>query len=284
MGFAAMRLSEQTVASPVPAQDEGTSSIAKAVDVLKLFTPQIPSLRIEEISASLGYKRSTAYRYVRELCAAGLLTSRPDARYALGPMIVELERLLRLTDPLYRAGEVVLPPLRTEDCVYQLQELSRDDEVLCIYKEGPDELLFEGRMYALNRERGLPFPLFRGAGSLAILAHLSRDRIQRTYLANAARIAKAGLGRTWDDFRSGLAAIRRRGYAMSRRADAKHVIGIAVPVLLEADRRVVGSLDYVIARAELDALAERELAGRLADVAAAVAREYARFSTTSRVQ
>lgn len=279
-----MNPSTQTVAAATPAKDEGASSVAKAVDVLKLFTPAIPSLRIEEISAALGYKRSTAYRYVRELCAAGLLTPRPDARYALGPMIVELERLLRLTDPLYRAGAVVLPPLRANDCVYQLQELSRDDEVLCIYKEGPDELRFEGKSYALNRERGLPFPLFRGAGSLAILAHLSRDRIQRTYLSNTARIAKAGLGRTWDEFRLGMSAIRRRGYASSRRADAKNMIGIAVPVLLEADRRVVGSLDYVIMRADLDAAAERAHADKLAKVAAAVAREYARFSTTSRVQ
>lgn len=279
-----MNLSRQTVVDAVPARDEGASSVAKAVDVLKLFSPDVPSLRIEEISTSLGYTRSTAYRYVRELCAAGLLTPRPDARYALGPMIVELERLLRLTDPLYRAGAAVLPPLRANDCVYQLQELSRDDEVLCIYKEGPDELRFEGKSYALNRERGLPFPLFRGAGSLAILAHLSRDRIQRTYLSNAGKIAKAGLGRTWDHFRKGMSAIRRRGYAAIWRADARHMIGIAVPVLLEADRRLVGSLDYVIMRDQLDDVTERALADKLAGVATAVAREYARFSNLSRVQ
>lgn len=272
------------VADLPPSRDEGTSSVAKAVEVLKLFSADIPSLRIEEISASLGYKRSTAYRYVRELCDAGLLAPRPEARYALGPMIVELDRLLRLTDPLYRAGAAVLPSLQTNDCVYQLQELSREDEVLCIYKVGPDALTFEGKRYALNRERGLPFPLFRGAGSLAILAHLSRERIQRTYLSNTSRIAKAGLGRTWDDFRQKMAAIRRQGYAIVRRADAKHVIGVAVPVLLEADRRLVGSLDYVIARAALDAAAERALVTELAMVALSVARAYARFSEASGVQ
>lgn len=279
-----MNITSHSVADSVQARDEATSSIAKAVDVLKLFSADVPSLRIEDVSAALGYKRSTAYRYVRELCAAGLLMARPEARYALGPMIVELERLLRLTDPLYRAGAAVLPALRADDCVYQLQELSRDDEVLCIYKEGPDALRFEGKSYALNRERGLPFPLFRGAGSQVLLAHLSRDRIQRTYLSNASRIAKAGLGRTWEDFRRGLSAIRRRGYALSRRADAKHVIGIAVPVLLEADRRVVGSLDYVIARGELDDAAERALVTKAVEVAASVAREYARFANASRVQ
>lgn len=279
-----MHSAQQAVTrGPIP-KDEGASSVAKAVDVLTLFSPDAPSLRIEEITAALGYKRSTAYRYVRELCAAGLLTPRPDARYSLGPMVVELDRLLRVTDPLYRAGKAVLPSLRANDCVYQLQELSRNEQVLCIYKEGPDELRYKGKWYALNRERGLPFPLFRGAGSLALLAHLSRDRIQRTYLSNPGKIAEAGLGRTWDEFRLGMSAIRRRGYAVSRRADAKHVIGIAVPVLLAHDRRVVGSLDYVIASGELDADGERAHAARLAEVAAAVAREYAHFSHEARVQ
>lgn len=279
-----MHVPDQAMAGTTPDKEEGTSSVAKAVDVLTLFNPDTPSLRIEEVTARLGYKRSTAYRYVRELCAAGLLSPRPDARYSLGPTIVELERLLRLTDPLFRAGSVVLPPLRSNDCVYQLQELSREDQVLCIYKEGPDELRFKGKSYALNRERGLPFPLFRGAASVVLLAHLSRDRIQRTYLSNAGQVAKAGLGRTWDEFRSGLSAIRRRGYALSRRADARHVIGLAVPVLVGADRRVVGSLDYVIASADLDDDTARSLANRVADVAAAVAREYARFSNLTGMQ
>lgn len=279
-----MHSTAHAFADGIASRDDGASSVAKAVDVLTLFSSETPLLRIEEITAALGYKRSTAYRYVRELCAAGLLSPRPDARYSLGPMVVELERLLRLTDPLYRAGKKVLPPLRSNDCVYQLQELSRDDQVLCIYKEGPDALRFKGKAYALNRERGLPFPLFRGAGSLALLAHLSRDRIQRTYLSNAGKIAQAGLGRTWDEFRAGMSAIRRSGYAVSRRADAKHVIGIAVPVLLAQDRRVVGSLDYVIASGELDAAGERAHAARLAEIAADVAREYAHFSHESGVQ
>lgn len=270
--------------APSTSRDEGTSSVAKAVDVLTLFGPDTPALRIEEIAASLGYTRSTAYRYVRELCAAKLLASRPDAHYALGPMVVQLERLLRVTDPLYRAGAVVLAPLRADDCVYQLQELSGDDEVLCTYKEGPDALRYEGTSYPLNRERGLPFPLFRGAGSLALLAHLSRDRIQRTYLSNPERIADAGLGTTWDEFRAGMAAIRRRGYAWSRRADARHVLGIAVPILLGHNRRVVGSLDYVIACGELDPATERAIVARVTEVAAQVAAHYARFSQSSGVQ
>jgi DNA-binding IclR family transcriptional regulator len=261
--------------------EESASSVAKAVDVLTLFGADTPALRIEHITSRLGYTRSTAYRYVRELCAAGLLASRPEGRYSLGPRIVELERLLRVTDPLYQAGCAILPPLRSDDCVYLLQELSREDQVLCIYKEGPDELRHGGRAFVLNRERGLPFPLFRGAGSLALLAHLPPERIQRAYLSSAEQIAGAGLGTSWPEFRTAMAAIRRRGWALVRRADAPHVVGIAVPVLVGAERRVIGSLDYVIVLADLDEAAERDLAARLDGVAVAIAAEYERISQNS---
>ena len=276
-----MDVADPPAATGSPAQDESASSIVKAVDVLALFGAATPALRVEDITARLGYTRSTAYRYVRELCAAGLLAPRPEGRYSLGPRIVELERLLRVTDPLYRAGCAVLPPLRADDCAYLLQELSGDDRVLCIYKEGPDELRHGRQVCVLNRERGLPFPLFRGAGSLALLANLSADRIRRTYLASAAQIADAGLGNSWDEFRGAMAAIRKRGYSLVRRADAPYLIGIAVPVLLGADKRVIGSLDYVITRDSIDEAQGRALAHKLDGVAAAIADEYERISRSN---
>ncbi len=280
-----MDLATPTDLAARPGPDEATSSVAKAVDVLTLFGPATPSLRVEDIAAHLGYTRSTAYRYVRELTAAGLLASRPEGRYSLGPRIVELERLLRVTDPLYRAGAAVLPALRRDDCAYLLQELSGEDQVLCIYKEGPEAFNHDGQTIVLNRERGLPFPLFRGAGSLALLAHLPAARIQRAYLSSPEPIARAGLGASWDEFRAGLAAIRRRGYALSRRADAWHLVAIAVPVLLGAERRVIGSLDYVMTRGEdLDEAAVHTLVTHLTGVADAIAREYARISPMAQLQ
>lgn len=275
-----MALAESHAIAASPAQDESASSIAKAMDVLALFGPATPALRVEDITARLGYTRSTAYRYVRELCGAGLLAPRPEGRYSLGPRIVQLERLLRVTDPLYRAGCAVLPKLPADHCAYLLQELSGDDEVLCIFKHGPDVLRHGRKVCVLNRERGLPFPLFRGAGSLALLAHLSNDRIRRTYLASAPQIAQAGLGKTWDEFRAAMAAIRKRGYSLVRRSDAKYLIGIAVPVLLGADKRVIGSLDYVTTSDTMDEATGRALADRLDAVAAEIADEYERISHT----
>ena len=71
--------------------------------VLDLFTEEAPALTADEIIARLKYSRPTGYRYVRELVAAGLLVRAPHG-YALGPRIIEFDRLIRRHDPLLTAS------------------------------------------------------------------------------------------------------------------------------------------------------------------------------------
>ena len=58
-----------------------SSSLARAFDVLDLFTLETPRLTSEEVSARLGYSRSMAYRYLKELCDAGLLVPQSGGQY-----------------------------------------------------------------------------------------------------------------------------------------------------------------------------------------------------------
>src|SRR5207248_431244 len=140
----------------------------------------------------------TAYRYLRELANAGLITQAATGVYSLGPRIIELERLLALTDPLYRAGQEVLQDEHCENSALLLHNLY-EDKVLCICKAGPDVLEWGGRRITIRRARGLPFPLFQGAASLALLPYLPAQRVLQTYLRNAPAIAVAGLGTQWED-------------------------------------------------------------------------------------
>ena len=169
-----------------------SSSLARAFDVLDLFTLETPRLTSEEVSARLGYSRSMAYRYLKELCDAGLLVPQSGGQYGLGPRIIELERLVALTDPLYLAGRAVLKGRSREDSAYLLQNLYGTR--CCASKEGPDVLEHAGRRTVILRARGQPFPLFQGSGSLALLAFLPHHRIRQTYLRSAQAIAAAGLG------------------------------------------------------------------------------------------
>ncbi|HZY16649.1 MAG TPA: helix-turn-helix domain-containing protein [Ramlibacter sp.] len=272
--------------APAPARASGrakgtASSLGRAFQILELFTIASPVIQIDDVVRQLGYTRSTAYRYAKELCEAGLLTPAANAgQYSLGARIVELERLLVLTDPLYRAGHAVLDPLGQDDRSLLLQSLSHGNQVLCIYKKGPEILQHGGLRVALNRSRGVPFPLFRGAASLVILANLTLHRIRQTYLSDPARIAAAGLGQSWDEFRLLLAAIRRRGYAVSRsERKTPLVLGIAVPILLPAgkDSRVVGSLVQVCAH-DLDAAQESAAFDYLRAAAERIAARYVEYA------
>ncbi|WP_345248847.1 IclR family transcriptional regulator [Pigmentiphaga soli] len=258
-------------------ESPASSSLGKALELLDLFSLTSPLVRIDDVIARFGFPRSTAYRYLKELCDAGLLAPASGGAYSLGPRVIEFERLLELTDPLYRAGQQVLQEIGDPGAVYLLHNLYRD-KVLCIYKQGPDVIEYEGRRITVRRARGLPFPLFQGAGSLALLPWLSPHRIRQTYLRNAAEIASSGLGDDWEAFRRVLAAIRRKGYSTSQGTITPFLGGIAVPVLLPEDRKLVGSLAWTVAAGAMTEERVESCAEHLTRAAQAIAREYVKVA------
>ncbi|OWT71567.1 MULTISPECIES: IclR family transcriptional regulator [unclassified Achromobacter] len=221
------------------ASEPGTS-LGRALAVLELFTLGRPVVTVDYVTEVLRYTRSTAYRYLQELCNAGFITQAAPAVYSLGPRIIELERLMALTDPLYRAGQEVLAPEPQSNTALLLHNLY-EDKVLCIYKAGPDVLECGGQRITIRRARGIPFPLFHGAASLALLPWLPSNRGLQTYLQNTAAIARAGLGDDWESFRRTMAAVRRTGYATSHGTITPLLSGVAVPILSPSGR-LLGSL------------------------------------------
>jgi len=252
-----------------------STSLGRALDIFSLFSLARPMIRVEDVMESFGYSQSTAYRYVKELCDTGLLSPSSNASYALGPRIIELERLLVLTDPLYLAGQEVLPPLQRDDAVLLLHNLYRD-KVLCVLNVGPHTLHHGGRRITVGRARGLPFSLFSGAGSLALLAFLPQPYIRQAYLQHGREIAQAGLGEDWNAYRKKLAAIRRAGYAVSLGQVTPWLAGIAAPILLPAEKRVIGSVALAFPLERLDRQREAESAAELASISSRLAEAYLR--------
>ncbi|WP_158215229.1 IclR family transcriptional regulator [Candidimonas nitroreducens] len=257
-----------------PAPRESSSTLSRALDILGMFSTAVPLVAVEDIMAHMGYTRSTAYRYIKELSDAGLVAPASAGSYSLGPRIVELERLMELTDPLYRAGRKVLEGQHCENNALLLHNVY-DDKVLCIYKVGPDVLQQGNQHMTIRRARGIPFSLFQGAASLAMLPYLSAHRIRQTYLRSAAAIQAAGLGASWDEFRRKMAAIRRVGYATSRGQITPFVMGVGVPILLPEDKRLIGSLARACPAAAMPEEREAECAAELRVLAARIADEYA---------
>ena len=254
-----------------------SSSLTRALDILGMFSVATPLVAVEDITAALGYTRSTAYRYIKELSDAGLVTPASAGAYSLGPRIIELERLAALTDPLYRAGRTVLSEQHCDNSALLLHSLY-NDKVLCIYKVGPDMLEHNGQRLTMRRARGIPFSLFQGAASLAMLPYLSQHRIRQTYLRDEGEIKAAGLGANWNEFRRNMAAIRRAGFATSHGQITPFVMGVAVPILLPDDQRLIGSLARACPAAAMPKTQEPACAEELHELSRRIALEYAKVA------
>ncbi|MEO8136433.1 MAG: IclR family transcriptional regulator [Betaproteobacteria bacterium] len=220
------------------------SSLERMLAILDLFSESSSVWSVDEIAAHFTYTRSTAYRYVRELADAGLLTQAENARYSLGPRILHLDRQLRESEPLLKAMQALEPrlPRWSDEQIWLLCRVYRDT-VTCIHQVGQ---LRQGVSFS----RGYPMPLFRGATSKAILAFLPERQYTHLYLDHPELVRDAGLGSNWTEFKSSLRQIRQNGYAVSVGEVDADVFGIAAPVF-GAGRKVIGSLSLVRPAARL---------------------------------
>lgn len=212
------------------------SSLERMLGLLDAFSEAAPVWTVDALGETCGLSRSTAYRYVKDLCKAGLLAPVGGGGYSLGPRIIELDRQIRNADPLLTAARDTLSDLlpRVGEGILFICGL-RGDAVLSVFlMENPNTL-------NISYSRGRPMPLFRGSASVIILAHLPEGRLRRLYREHAEAIAAAGLGGDWSSFRNALRAIRARPYLTGRAQLDPGVFAISSPVF-DADGNILASL------------------------------------------
>lgn len=243
------------------------SSLARVFDILDLISVDNPVLQVEQISSRLRYTRATGYRYVRALCDAGILVSNPGGGFVLGPRILELERLQHLSDPLLHACSEPVARLAEELPTNALLVCSAyADKVMCIHQDGAEHFTIKGEMLKLQRSRGIPFSLFAGAASLAILANFPTHRLRTIYLNHEKEILNAGLATSWPEFRQQLAQKRKAGYVVTIGNMNVHLAAIGAPIF-GPDGQVAGSVTRVVAREEFALENEIRAAARITECA-----------------
>jgi DNA-binding IclR family transcriptional regulator len=244
------------------------SSGDRLLAVLALFTIERPQWNVEAAAAELGVSATTAYRYFKRLTKAGLITPISGANYALGPAIIQMDRQIQICDPMLNAARAVMVDLIHYAAEGSIILLCRQfhDRVMCMH-----QVMGRGPQAPVSYERGRLMPLFRGATSTIILAHLSGRTLKSLFVHNTAEIAAAGLGESWDEFRRALGALRRAGICISRGEIDPGRVGIAAPIF-DGGRAILGSLTFVLPAVRAD----EALVGRLASLTVAGAREIER--------
>lgn len=215
------------------------TSADRLLDVLKLFTAQHPIWTVESAAPVLGVSLSTAYRYFRSLVKAGLLDALGEGGfYVLGPAIIEFDRTIRVSDPVLQAARPTVQWLAGQMNLAGVLLLCRlfEDKVMCIHQE-----CVPGHQLPVSYERGLPLPMFRGAASKVIFAHLPPRHLTRIYEKHLSTMSEVGLGDTLAAVRDNLRAIRKAGACVSHGELDPGMTGVAVP-FFSPRRQVIGSL------------------------------------------
>ena len=223
--------------------------------VLDIIEGQSGGVTTEDMLQTLGFTRSTLYRYLKTLSSAGLVTSLPNVGYTFGPRIAELDYEMRNRDPLIIAARPVMADLVRDIPGISLLCRRYRDRVLCVHQQRGDV------DFTSAYERGLARPLSRGAASRIILAYLPTRNIAKLYEEQPTAFAEGELGYSLGDVKTALKQMRARGWDMTQGHVAPGVTGVAVPIF---DNRgvILASMSLTVgkprlAEAELQAVAER---------------------------
>ena len=239
----------------------------RVLGVLELFTAEQPHWTVEMAAGQLRLPVSTAYRYFRSLTKAGILIAQKTGSYGLGPAIIQMDRQIRLADPLILAAQPRMRQLCDELPKHTFLLLCRlfHEQVMCIHQEP-----LERPDYSVGYERGRLMPLFRGAASKIILAYLPHREVRSLFEEHSQSFTQAGLGRTWAEIKGALVTLRNSGVSVTRGEVDPAMCGVSVP-LLDAPDQVAGSLSVVIPARYLTRAFLQQATSRLKAIAAEVA-------------
>ena len=212
------------------------------LSILQLFTDEKSEWTVEEASKAIKVSASTAYRYFRSLCNAGLLDRFSSGDYVLGPAIIEFDRRIRLVDPLIQVARPVMERLVSRSNNTGVALLCRiyRNRVMCVHQE-----LAEVFEHPIGYERGRSLPMFLGAYSKIILANLSSRSTRWFFTRFQQEISEAGLGNDWEQLKANLRRIRKAGVSVTKGEIDSGRVGIAAPVL-GFNGSVIGSVGLVL--------------------------------------
>jgi DNA-binding IclR family transcriptional regulator len=220
-------------------------------------------LRLTDVGRLTGLGKATAHRLLAGLVAHGLAEQDESGRFFLGKRVLSLAAAAANRFGLARLATPLLAEIaqKFEDTVYL--SLRSGDEAVCIGR-------FEGAfpIKTLTLALGESRPLGTGAGSLAILAALPPDEIERILVAQ--RAARAAYGFDEPTLRHLVARAQRQGYALNDGGiePAMSAVGVA----LHAPAGVVGAVSVAAIADRLAPPRREAVVAALRDAAAAIER------------
>jgi IclR family transcriptional regulator, KDG regulon repressor len=165
-----------------------TGTVVRAARLLEIFTAKHPELSLSELTFRLGYNKATTYRLAQTLVSVGYLEQDETSRaYRLGLSLIRLGQVASANYDVRSRAMEQMSRLRDTfgETVYLL--VARDDRSVCIERlEGTKPVR------DLSASPGDAFPLFVGAGGMAMLATMSD--VEQSRILDAGELAHEARG------------------------------------------------------------------------------------------
>lgn len=190
----------------------GSQSVDRALRLLALVGREpAGGLPLSEIVVESGLNKPTARRLLMALMRAGLVEQEPQSRhYCLGEEAFVLGVLAARRHGLLELAMDSLRRLSAATMDTSFLSVRRDNYCVCLHRE---EGTYPVRTHAL--QMGDQHPLGVGAGSLAILAVLADDDVDRIMAANEPVLRARYPGFPPEEMRADVALTRERGFSLN---------------------------------------------------------------------
>ncbi|WP_108663044.1 IclR family transcriptional regulator [Acuticoccus kandeliae] len=265
----------ETVAPAKPADGIGAQSVDRALRLLSLIGRHCDhGVALGAIVDESRLNKPTARRLLMALMRAGLVEQDVASRryflgegaYVLGTLASRRYNLLEVAmESLKRLAEL------TADTAFV--SARRENYAVCLHRE---EGAYPVRTHALMA--GYQHPLGVGAGSLAMLASMSDEEIDRV-LADTAEIrAEAYPNHTDARLRADIAITREQGHSLNPGLIVPSSWGIGATITFP-DGRVAGALSIAAIDSRMTPERQRDIAALLTTETRKVERKLARMFT-----
>lgn len=244
--MATEKTSKTEQSEPAEKLNDSVRAVSRALDILMAFTPTDSELSASDLLKRVDLSRPTLYRLLYTLEQSGFLVSSGDPqKFRLGPSVAHLAHVWTSTLNL---AELAAPNLRS------LWERTGETVALFAFQGSWRTCVAEvPSKQALSFKRGIGYRerIVVGASGRAILAHT--DASERE-LKEYAKGTQVDLSR----YPAELAAIRKRGYAVSKNELIQGAVAIAAP-FFDGSGKVAGSIGVFGPGARIDSPRIEEL-------------------------
>jgi DNA-binding IclR family transcriptional regulator len=233
----------------------GTQSIDRAVDILRCVGREgVRGLRLVDIVARSSLAKPTVHRMLTALIKTGLLEQDPiTRRYRLGSeaYLLGMQASARFGIHALAMENLTRLSQATGDTVFL--SVRQDTSSLCLHRQ---EGSFPIRTHVL--QVGDRHPLGVGAGSLAMLAALPDDEVERAINANERTIEEQFSGYSPRVLRALVERTRSNGFALNQGMIMQGSWGIGVAVQ-GSDGQSVAAISVAAVESRLDMVRQNEL-------------------------